>query len=216
MSTMTIKEYTEKYLATPGASETTPGLYFTTGTMTTISATVFSTAFQAKYRNIIRYMYSDVVLNFDVTDMSVSDIASLMSNKLAAAANMKIGKWEAKLKAITALAGLTTDDLTGDYYKKLTKAGSETDQNGGTLTITGTSKRNAFNSTELEPVAGTVTSTTDTTSRTHSFTNRTDTEEGNNRSKAEIIKAFYDSADAMDFVGEVVNFFMLQIGSMVY
>lgn len=216
MSTMTIKEYTAAYLATPGATETNPGLYFTSGTMTAISATVFSTAFQAKFRNIIRYMYSDVVLNFDVTGMTVQEIATYLNNKLSAAANMKIGKWEAKLRAISALAGLSDGDLTGDYYKTLSKTGSEKDQMGGTLTITGTTRRNSFNSSDMADTAGSTTTTTDTTHKTHSFTDRVDTEQGNNRSKAEIIKAFYDSADAMDFVGEVVNFFMLQIGSMVY
>ena len=214
--TKTINDYVTEYFDQTGYTESDPGLFFPSLGFSSLSATVFSSAMQQKYRAVMRYMYADVVLNFDTFGMTFSDLHARISTKLFAAANMKIGKWDLQLKAIAAAAGLTADELLEDYYKTVTKAGSEQDQNGGTVTITGTQRRNSFNSSEMTDTSGATTSTTDTTSRTHSFTNRVDTERGNIRPKAESIRAFFESAEVMNFVSDVVNFFMIQIGSMVY
>lgn len=214
--TKTINDYVTEYFEQTGYTESDPGLFFPSLGFGSLSATVFSSAMQEKYRAVMRYMYADVVLNFDVFGLTFSDLHTRISNKLFAAASMKIGKWELQLKAIAAAAGLTSGELLEDYYKTITKAGSEKDQNGGMVTITGTQRRNSFNSNEMTDTSGATTSTTDTTSRTHSFTDRVDTERGNIRPKAESIRAFFESAEVMNFVSDVVNFFMIQIGSMVY
>lgn len=214
--TMTIEQYVKLYFEQSDYTEATPGLFWPTLSLASMSGTVFGQTMATRYRDVMRYMYADVVLNFDVEGMDFDTIYNRIGAKIHAAASMKIGKWENMLKAITEASGLTSADLAIDYYKQITKAGSETDQNGGTLSITGTQRRNSFNSSEMADTAGSTTSTTDTTSRTHSFTNRVDTEVGNMRPKIEALKAFYDSAEVMDFVGQVVSFLMLQVGSMVY
>ena len=214
--TMTIADYVKWYFEQTDYTEATPGLFWPTLSLASMSGTVFGQTLATRYRDVMRYMYSDVVLNFDVDGMDFQTLYNKIGSKLHAAASMKIGKWELMLKAITEAAGLTADDLKTDYLKTITREGSEKDQNGGTVTVGGTEKRNSFNSSELVDTAGSSVTTTDTTSKTHSFLDRVDTESGNMRPKIEAIKAFYDSAEVMDFVGQVVSFFMIQVGSMVY
>lgn len=209
---VTIKDYVDAY----DESTIQSGLFFNGQKMATLDAVVFSAPNQKKIVDMMKLFYEDQKLNtFHYSDDIVT-VNDWIYKRTMAIANASVAKWHNRATALAKISGLTENEILEDYHKTITRAGSETDQNAGTVVNDGTRSRNSFNSSELVDTDGSTNTMTDTTSRTHSYTNRVDTEAGNLRPKAEAIRLFYETAEMMSLIEDIVHAFINAIAIMVY
>lgn len=109
----------------------------------------------------------------------------------------KIDEWNVKNKAIQALIGVNSADLSSNFFRSMTGNGRK---DGGTTTD-GTASRNSFDDDELVPVSGS--SVTATSGEMYSDAK---TESGyNGRSKAEILLELIRTPEWEDLVMDMVQ-----------
>lgn len=196
---VTIRDYVDAYQE---ASITT-GLFFNSTEFSTLDSTVFSTANQTKIRALMSNLFDMLRLNTWKYSDDITTVNSWIYAKIGSVANANVTTWHNKAVALAKLTGLTEDDILYDFNR------SRVEQEAAASTVDGTQKRNSFNSATLEPTAGSHTEAADNASRNI-------TESGTNRPKAEQIRLFYESAEMISLIDDIVRTFMQAIAIMVY
>lgn len=203
------------------ASITTVNALFNMTALQNLNATLFTSTLMDKVAAIIALKFGDCAM-FDQDDYSaVTDLQARIYRWTTNMSALYNDKWSTKLKVLTAMTALTAAQAADEWYRdnkdthggniKRTDDLTETRTPG--VTITATDSRNSYNTSTLAAVAQNVTTPSgyDTIKNSGTQTNAdtrtvTTKESGrNNRSLPEIYRDWFNSAEGVELMNEMIG-----------
>lgn len=200
---MTLAEYKAACSA-----ETIATAFMDKSNLQTLDPVLWTDLLLTQLETVIPVVRGDLEVSGSDEIDDVTDLNALVLKRSNAIVYMHGDEWALRLKAMTALAGLSASDL-GDTWSRARTASGRKD--GGTTTD-GTAKRNSFNTSELVPVSGSHVEAT-----SGEMYSDTVTETGTQgRSKEEAIADFLRGVDWKDLVEDIADAVVSMIAISVY